>query len=181
MTADRRWTTALTEHAGAVGGFLDALGHVTPEAWHRPPAPRAWSPAALALHICQSYEFGRDAVSGGPGMRLLVSPWQARLAGMLVLPLMLATRRFPRGAKAPAEVTPDDADAQALTPEAAVRRLQRAADEAAAALQRAAAERPARTVTHAYFGDLPPLTVLRLLSAHTRHHTPTLTRFAPPP
>lgn len=163
------------EHEIAVRTFLAACQEVTPANWQRAPAPGKWSPAAVVLHVCQAYELGRDAVAGGPGMQLRVAPPVAWFSRTLILPVVLATRRFPQGAAAPAEVVPDAAEARLLLPDAAAARLQRVAEQAAAALRRAAGERPAPRVTHAYFGALNPHATLRLLSAHTRHHARGLT------
>ncbi len=107
-------------------------------------------------------------------MRLRVSQPVALFSRIVILPVILTFKRFPRGARAPSEVAPDAAEARLLMPEEAATRLRRVADEAAAALRRAAAERPAPSMTHAYFGALSPYAALRLLSAHTRHHARAL-------
>jgi hypothetical protein len=107
-------------------------------------------------------------------MRLMISQPGAWFLRTLMLPMIFATKRFPRGATAPVEVVPDAAEARLLMPDAAATRLQRVADQAAAALRRAAAERAATSFTHAYFGRLAPHATLRLLSAHTRHHARVL-------
>lgn len=170
MREHRGWAAARAEHDAALAGFLALVRVVPPEAWQRPLAPGKWSPAALALHVARAYEFGRDAGAGGEGMRLLVPPAAAWLAGRTILPLMLALGRFPRGAEAPREVAPDAEEARRMTPTAAVDRLEGAAAEAVRALAAHAGVRGAPRVRHAYFGTLPPRQALRLLSAHTRHH-----------
>jgi hypothetical protein len=170
MPDDRRWAQAAAEHARAVGGFVDALSRVPETMWHTPPAEGKWSAAALALHVCQSYEFGCDAVNTGAAMRLKVPAPVAWLSRVVILPILLARDRFPRGAEAPAEVVPDLHEAAQLGRDALAARLHGAAAEALERLQRAARERPALRVTHAYFGAMPPLQTLRLLNAHTRHH-----------
>ena len=171
MRAEHRWNAAIAEHGTVVRAFLDVCGRVAPADWHRPPAPGKWSAAAVALHVCRVYEMGRDAMAGGPSMRLRVSRPFSWLLRTLMLPVIIATKRFPRGAYAPREIAPDPAEAMLLTPHAAATRLQRVADEAAAAFRRAAAEPRAPSMTHAYFGPLAPHTALRLLSAHTWHHS----------
>ncbi|MGI8402335.1 MAG: DinB family protein [Gemmatimonadaceae bacterium] len=171
MRDERRWTAALAEHETAVSEFIDACGRVPRGDWHRSPAPAKWSPAAVALHVCRAYELGRESAAGGEGMRLRVSSHFARLLRTLVLPVVIATKRFPRGAVAPSELVPDAKEAQRLMPDAAAARLHSVADQAAAALRRARLD---RGFTHAYFGPLSPRTTLRLLSAHTRHHARTL-------
>ena len=57
------------------------------------------------------------------------------------------------------------------SPAAAATRLKYVANEAAATMRRVGRNRPAPLMTHAYFGPLAPYAALRLLSAHTRHHS----------
>jgi len=176
MGDERRWTAALQEHETVVLAFLAQCDAVASVDWQREAAPGKWSPAAVALHVCRAYELGRDAMAGGPSMRLLVPPAAAWFAGRLLLPFLLATKRFPQGANAPAEVVPDLAEARLLLQDAAAARLLRVSEQAATALLRAADEYPTARVTHAFFGALNPLVALRVLSAHTRHHTRLLGR-----
>jgi hypothetical protein len=173
-----RWSAALREHETAVREFLAACGRIAPDGWQHAPAPSKWTAAAVVLHVCRAYELGRDAAAGSPGMRLKVSPMAALVSRMLILPVVLATHRFPRGARSPREVVPDAAEAKLLLPDVAARRLQDAAEEAAEGLRRAARRRPVSRLTHAYFGPLAPLATLRLLSAHTVHHARDLTGMA---
>lgn len=168
--AERRWAAALAEHEAVVRAFQAQCAAIAPGDWQRSPAPGKWSPAAVALHICRAYELGRNAAAGGSSMRMLVPPAVAWLARVLLLPFFLATKTFPRGARAPAEVVPDAAEARALQQSAAAARLERVSREAAAALRAAARMRPVPTARHAYFGVLTPYAAMRLLSAHTRHH-----------
>ena len=164
----------MAEHETAVREFLDVCARCAPADWHRPPAAGKWSTAAVALHVCRAYELGRNTMSGGSGMRLRVSKSYAWLLRTLMLPVILATTRFPRGVKAPREVAPDLEEAKLLMPDAAATRLKRVADEAAAALRDAGRDRSAPAMTHAYFGPLTPYAALRMLSAHTRHHARAL-------
>lgn len=170
MRDERRWAAALAEHETAVRALAAACERVAPADWQRSPAPMKWSPAAVVLHVCRAYELGRDAVTGGESMRPRVSRSFAWFSRTLVLPVILATNRFPRGTAAPVEVVPDAAEASLLRQDAAAARVQRVADQAALALREASRERPALRFTHAYFGPLSPHGTLRLLSAHTRHH-----------
>ena len=129
-----------------------------------------WSPAEVVLHVTLSYEFARAAVTEGAAMRLRVPPVSAWLSRHLLLPLLLRTTTFPRGAASPTEVRPSSAEARTLTAASAGDRLARAAAMAASVLRSAEDRQPGFRVTHAYFGSLSPRIALRLLSAHTRHH-----------
>lgn len=156
--------------------FLAACERCPSSDWNTSPAPGKWSTAAVALHVCHAYELGQNAMSGGPGMRLRVSKRYAWLLRNLLLPVIVATKRFPRGARAPREVVPDLEEARMLTPAAAAARLTRVAAEAAAAFRQARGNRSAPLMTHAYFGPLTPYVGLRMLSAHTWHHARALMR-----
>jgi hypothetical protein len=132
-----RWSAALAGHETAVREFLAACGRIPPDEWQRSAVPGKWSTAAVVLHVCRAYELGRDAAAGGPGMRLKVSPSAARISRMLILPAVLATHRFPRGARSPREIFPDVAEASLLLPDVASRRLGDAAKQAAEELRQA--------------------------------------------
>lgn len=176
MSDERRWAAALEEHESALRGFLTVCEQIPADRWYEPPAPEKWSPADVVIHVCQAYELGRDAVTSGAGMRLRVSEKRAWALRTLLLPVVLYTKRFPRGVRAPKEVMPDPATARRLVPRAATTRLKRVAQQAATALRRAEDARPMPRMTHAYFGALAPHTALRLLSAHTVHHARGLAR-----
>jgi hypothetical protein len=167
---ERRWSLALAEHDEVVGEFCRVAAAVDPATWQTPPAPGKWSPAAVVLHVCESYEFGLEALEKGAEMQLLVPPAVAWLARTLLLPWFLNTTQFPSGARAPREVVPDLVEAHRSTPASLVDRLRESSQAAARGLRRAAGERPALRIRHAYFGALSPLLAVRLLNAHTRHH-----------
>jgi hypothetical protein len=165
---DPSWTRALTEHATALEAFIARIDAIPDAVWHRERAPGKWSPAALALHVIDSYRLGHAAIrSGGGGMRLRVAPWKAWLYQTIYFRIMLALGRFPQGAPAPSEVRPDLEAATRLDRAEAVAALRREAELAVAALLAAP---PSARFVHAYFGGLSPHMTLRLLGAHTRHH-----------
>lgn len=171
-----RWARALAEHETVVADFVRGVAAVRAADWHAARAPGKWSPAEEALHVTAAYELGAAAAEGRGGMARVVSPARAALVRTLLLPLFLGLRTFPRGAPAPRELRPDPAEARRLTPERLAERCRAAAGAAAAALHAAAARGQRVGAMHAYFGALPPLTTLRLLSAHTRHHAARLGR-----
>lgn len=173
--ADRAWNAAITEHDEAVRAFVRECERIDAADWQRPPLPGKWSPAAVALHLCHSYEIGVDEERRRAGMRMKLSPLQAMISRTFVLPYILMTGRFPR-VRAPREVAPDAAEAGRMTRDVATERLRRAAQGCGSELRRVAREEPGFRFTHAYFGPLPPHRILRMLSAHTRHHTRSLAR-----
>lgn len=171
MTIHRpTWEAARVEHDEVVAEFLATIDRFDEKRWHRPPRPNKWSAATLANHVSVTYAYGRDAATTGIGMRLLVPRPLAWAARTFILPRMLDSKRFPRGAEAPSEVRPVLEHAGALSRERAKEELTAHAAAALAAFDRAAEERPSLTVTHAYFGPLPLVQTLRMVNAHTRHH-----------
>lgn len=170
MPNERAWNAATTEHEAAVAEFLVRIADIPAARWQTASAAEKWSPAEEALHVALAYEVGSAAVAGSGGMRLRISPMRAAIYRWTVLPVLLRTGKFPRGAPAPREVRPAGQEARALSRENVAGRLARAAAEAVRALRDADSRQPKVTFQHAYFGPLEPLASLRLLSVHTRHH-----------
>jgi hypothetical protein len=165
-----RWAAALREHDEVLADFVAAVERLDPDSWHRPMGPGRWSPAALTVHVIQSYELGRAAMAGGASMRVIVPRPVSWLARNIALPIFLARRTFPKGAEAPAEVRPDLGVAASLSQSAACAMLHTVAQSSIDALRSANLGGPPRRFIHAIFGPLDPLLTLRLVSAHTRHH-----------
>jgi hypothetical protein len=176
MVYVQSWRSAFEEHDRALRSFIAACERVPSEKWHLAHSPGKWSPADVALHLCHAYELACDTAAGAPGMRMLVTRRKAWALRTLLLPVILSTGRFPQGVPAPEEVIPDRTVSNRLTRDDTLARLERAAQGGAEGLESAAEERPTTRVMHAYFGALTPLTALRLLSAHTRHHARGLAR-----
>lgn len=166
MAAD--WTVAEREHHEEVAAFVAALRAVPTDRWHHRADPARWTAAELVLHVITAYELGEGVSRGEPGMALRLPRWRAWLLRTFALPRIFASRRFPKDAPAPREVRPDPDVAAQLTPAVAIARLEAAAEAARHVLRTAG---PDAGMVHAYFGRLAPLQTLRLLSAHTRHHT----------
>lgn len=172
----RLWAAAYAEHQEAVAEFAALIRAVPPRAWQAPLGEGKWTPAVLAVHVTRAYEFGREGIQGGPGMRLRVHPAWAWVLGHTLLPVLFVMRRLPSGVNAPREVRPDVELAATLSQAAAVDRLTAAAGQALAAIADPARARDA-SVTHAYFGTLTPRMGLRMLTVHTRHHSRQLADF----
>lgn len=170
MPSERAWKAALAEHEAALSEFVGRVQRVPAERWQVPAAPGKWSPAEEAYHVLLAYELGLAALREGAVMKLRVSPLQARIARWLLLPFLLISGKFPKGAAAPREVRPPSAEAHALSRPDLIERLQRVAAEVAREVRATDARRPPVRVVHAYFGALRPLPALRLMSAHTMHH-----------
>jgi hypothetical protein len=173
-----RWAAALREHHEVVAGFVEAVERLDDERRHQPMGPGRWSPAALTLHVIQSYELGRAAMEGGASMRVVVPRPVSWLARNIALPIFLARNTFPTGAEAPVEVHPDLAAAASLSQSAAGALLRTAANASIEVLHGADRVRPQPRFVHAIFGPLDPFLTVRLVSAHTRHHALALADLA---
>jgi hypothetical protein len=165
------WQQAVARDEAAVEDVIACWSVFDAGAWAAPVAPGRWSPALLADHLVRAYRLGAAVGTPAGTMQTALPRPLAWLAGRTVLPLLLATGRFPRGGQAPPEVVPQTSAPDAAQGSAALRS---AATAARAALVAANAHRPRPMVTHAYFGAMPPLLALRLLTAHTRHHAALL-------
>jgi hypothetical protein len=98
----------------------------------------------------------------------------------VVLPMLLAIGRFPRGGRAPAALDLTHPATRALrfeTPSEARVALDHLSSRVVEAFT-AALRIGGPQVTHAYFGPMPPALAWRVLSAHTKHHAATLARRA---
>lgn len=169
------WRRTAREHDAAVAAFIDVVNAIPESAWSRPSMPGKWSPAEEVLHVALSYDVALRGARSGEGMRPRVSPLRARLLRWLVLPLILETGWFPR-AKAPVEVRPPKADDEGAVDLTRAALLERVAERARSVREELPACRPALRFRHAYFGDLAPRQAMRMLAAHTRHHTRVLAR-----
>jgi succinate dehydrogenase/fumarate reductase flavoprotein subunit len=90
----------------------------------------------------------------------------------LVLPWILRTGRFPKGARSPREARPS---AGAVTAIELSRRLEVAAAAIREALGRQGPDVSRRRVDHPYFGSMSAARAIRLTIVHTRHHLANLT------
>lgn len=171
----RGWRRALNEHDAAVAAFLEVVSGIPEPRWKLPHRPGSWSAAEEVLHVTLSYEVALRGVRTGAGMRPRVSPMRAMLLRWLVLPVILASDWFPR-ARAPLEIRPPAGDASGavdMSPAGLCERLAHAALEVRDELPASPA---GLRFHHAYFGGLAPKQAMRMLAAHTRHHTRGMSR-----
>ena len=161
----RDLATLTRDHASAVSELVEAARRFPSEAWSRALAPGKWSPSEITSHVTEAYEVLRRELNGGPGMRLLGSPWLRWVLRRTMLTWILRGRPFPEGARAPRETLPRELHAD---PTSALAALEVAADAFAQELNARAGQR--LRLSHAYFGPMSPRQSLRLAAAHTRHH-----------
>ena len=163
--------TSLAEHRAAVDSFAAAATAVAPAAWRESSAPGKWAPADVAEHVRLSFEILRRELEGGPGMKVVLPAWK-RILARRYLRRILATGRFPPGARAPREARPAPTSATQAEAVEEIRSVAQAFASACASVP----DPRRRRLTHAYFGALPLEDACRLLVVHTRHHEKQLPR-----
>ena len=164
---DARWDEAVEEHRAALAAFLDAAEGLREDAWNAPWAPGKWTRAQVAEHLALSYEAAIRELTTGEGMRVRVTGVKLRLLRWIFMPHILFHRSLPMRIVAPREVRP----AEVRAPRAAVlRRLRELGVRVEVEMERAI-EAGGGTLTHPYFGAIPPLKAMRLMAIHIEHHT----------
>jgi hypothetical protein len=160
------WASLVAEHSAALQEFVVLARQVSPAQWTQPLAPSKWTPAEIISHLSESYRVLRGELAGGPGMQLRLRRLQRWVLRHTMLPRILASGKFPGGARAPRETRPREVQ---ITPVAALHRLSAEADAFVQELSDRARGGGVR-LTHAYFGPMSARQSLRLVTVHTRHH-----------
>jgi len=162
----------VTEHRAAVNDFIRAAGQLDTATWLRPLGPDRWSPALITEHVTLSIEAATDDAAGRAHMVLRLNAWRRFVARTIYLSRLLKTGVFPPGIRSPRETRPS---ATPHTQAESLENLKRALAIFETTL--AAHPAPARCrLTHPYFGSLPLITGLRLLTLHAQHHQAQLPR-----
>jgi hypothetical protein len=152
-----------------------AAGRLDSAAWLKPVAPGKWSPALITEHVTLSIVAFNDDAAGRAHMALKLSRWRRFVIRVLYLGRVLRTGQFPPGVRAPRETLPGTTPRRQRD---AVEELETASRTLDATLAAHPAPEHCR-LTHPYFGRLPLITALRLLTAHTRHHLAQLPQPSP--
>lgn len=148
--------------------------------WAVAPAAGTWSAQDETAHLLRAMQYGVHALTSGDVMPIERPAWVTGVLQRIVLPLILASGRFPRGGRAPAALDlghPSTIALRFATPLEARDAAHRLGSEVEQAFT-TALRRGGPPVTHAYFGPMPPALAWRVLSAHTTHHAQSLNRRA---
>ena len=173
----RRWRELVEEHRQALAA-LQATAESLPEAhWDAPRAPGKWSPAQIVEHVRLTCRTIQSELEGRGGMRVRTGWLRQRVLRLLLVPRILRTRTFPKGAPAVRELRPQ-ADLR-LERGQTLDALREQAASLVAAM--AAADPATMKVTHPFFGRLDPLQGLELATVHVQHHRAQLLESAGPP
>lgn len=170
----KRPAEALVEdYARSTREFVEGSAKIGDAAWTLPRAPGKWSPAQEVEHITLAHELLAQQLAGGPAMRVVVHGWRRLALRWVVLPWILRTGRFPRGARAPREARPSAAPAARR---ALIERLEAAVTAVGGDLGRSGDPGFSRRLDHPYFGAMSVAHAVRLSAVHTRHHLASLSR-----
>ena len=168
-----RWQQALDAHEAAIEACIATARRIPDSDWETPRATGKWSAAQTLTHVGLAYQMVYDDLHGKPP-----APRLPRLKQFLLrtffLPRLLRTNQFREGVPAPRELRPDSERLDRAASEELLRTRARAGVEALMTAQ----EQGTRVTHHPYFGSMSLLSMLRLGTSHTRHHTRILAKAA---
>jgi hypothetical protein len=168
------WATLVAAHSAALEAFLHTARQIPPGRWTQPIALGKWTPAEITSHLCESYSVLRAELTGRPGMELRLRPLQRWVLRHTLLPRILASGKFPAGARAPRETRPRPDEWNRGT---ALHTLSTEADSFVQDLSDRARAGRIR-LTHAYFGTMSARQSIRMVTVHIRHHAHQLAHAA---
>ena len=162
-----RWDDAVDEHREALAAFLDAAEQLRDDAWSAPWGPGKWTRAQVAEHLSLTYEAAIREITTGEHVRVRVTGVRQRLLRWVLMPHILFHRSLPVKVVSPREARP----AEVTAPRAKVlRRLRDLGERYEAEMERAIGS-GGGTLTHPYFGTIPPVKAMRFMAIHIEHHT----------
>jgi hypothetical protein len=161
----------LAAYAQAAAEFRACAERIPSAGWEEPRSAGKWSPAEETEHIVLSHELFLSQLHGGPPMRAITTGWKRAALHWLVLPFILGTGRFPRGARAPRESRPVGVGAGR---EELLLRLDRAVHGVIDTVQRDEARLATQRLLHPYFGRMRIPQVVELSTLHTKHHATSM-------
>ncbi|HEX5727548.1 MAG TPA: DinB family protein [Longimicrobiaceae bacterium] len=164
--SEARWQDAYEEHRVAVAAYVDTAERLSDDAWNQPWAPGKWTPAEVTEHLCRVYEVILAELATGQGMQRRLGRWRERLTRWIVLPHILSHGTFPLRVPAPREVRPTEVRGGRAE---LLRQFRALSERLEGELDRARLTR-SFVLTHAFFGPMPPLKMVRLGAIHVEHH-----------
>lgn len=170
---DARWRALVAEHSAAVEAFATAAARVPAGEWPRRPAPEAWSPGEITMHLVLASEAALRELAGGDPMAPRLVWWMRPLARWTILPRILRGEGFPAGVRAPRETRPGE---RLLDSSEAIQLFRQRAAELERALDQARGQGKRSRLTHPHFGRLGLAQAVGLLTEHIRHHRLQLER-----
>ncbi len=163
---DERWEEAIRQHQDAVRAYADSASKLGSDRWLRSLGEGKWSPAEITEHLKLVYEASLRELRDGTGIEIHSNRLLQRFLRFAILPRILKTGKFPKGAKAPREMRPISITEN--QPEA-LARLASLAEEFQSDLTKRK-EMEGTRLSHHVFGYLNAREGLRLATLHIVHH-----------
>lgn len=172
MNREESLRAAVGLHTAAAAVFADSAAAIPSAAWMQPRPGSEWSPAHVAAHLIAAYDVVLRELRGGAGMRVRTGFFLRTVIRWTVMPRIIRSGIFPKGARAPRETRPGDSlyardEAIALF-RARAKELEEAALNAP----------PTQRLTHAYFGLGSVEEGVRICTRHIEHHSAQLRELA---
>ncbi len=163
---DEQWQEATRQHLATARAFVDAASKLNPDSWVRPVGAGKWSPAEITEHLKLVYEESLRELRGGTGIKIRSGWLLQRFLRLTILPRILKTGKFPKGAKSPHEMRPTTVIEDQPK---ALAQFSSLAGEFQSELVKRKGLLGTR-LTHHVFGYLNALEGLRLVTMHIVHH-----------
>lgn len=163
---ENEWAQVMERHRAAVAVYLQIAGTIPETVWLAPIEAEKWTPAQITEHLILTYQIFLKQMRGEQNIEMIHGFLMRRLLRLLILPGIYRRRKLPRGAQAPDEILPIEAN---KTPEVALKQLR----EAVAKFEKEASERRNEEnlrLTHHVFGKIKLIEGIDLAAIHTEHH-----------
>lgn len=157
----------LAHHREAVEHFVLRARAIPAERWLVPRGEGKWTPAEETRHLILTYRAFAADLRGERTLRLKGTPLQRRIWRLFGLTTILHAGRIPRAVRAPMEVRPEG---ETAARDVLLDELQRAVADFETVFADTWRVRPARRLTHPFFGELSMSQAIRFIGVHTRHH-----------
>ncbi len=163
---ENEWTEVMERHRSAVALFVQFAATIPENVWLTPIEDEKWTPAQITEHLILTYQVFLNQMRGEQNIKTVHSSFVRWLLRLFILPIIYWRRKLPRGAQAPAEILPIEAN---KTREAALEQLKKAIDEFESEASERRNEESLR-LTHHVFGKIKLIEGIDLAAIHTEHH-----------
>lgn len=163
---ENEWTQIMERHRAAVALYFQFAETIPENTWLTPIEDEKWTPAQITEHLILTYQVFLKQMGGKRNIKPVHSSFVQWLLRLFILPQIYRRRKLPRGAQAPEEILPIEAD---KTREAALEQLKKAVVE----FENEASERRNEEylrLTHHVFGKIKLIEGIDLAAIHTEHH-----------
>lgn len=162
-SSDKRLFHAGQLHRTAIDAFIARARAVPEDRWNAQRDDGGWSPSQVTSHLILAYEALIRELGGEGALRIRTKWWQRLLLYFTVRRNILAGKPFPRGVRAPREITPP------AEPTVQSERVALLA-ERSLAFSTLLEAHPRASLTHPFLGTMNAPDALRFCAAHADHH-----------